>query len=85
MFGLLNGIKNSPTEAMLENAPTNVIYANKNLNVQYLNPAAKKTLKTLEQYLLAKVDELIGRSIDIFHKDPAHQRKILQDPRNLPH
>ena len=48
MFGLLNGIKNSPTEAMLENAPTNVIYANKNLNVQYLNPAAKKTLKTLE-------------------------------------
>ena len=51
MFGLLNGNKNSPTEAMLENAPTNVIYANKNLNVQYLNPAAKKTLKTLEQYL----------------------------------
>lgn len=85
MFGLLNGNKNSPTEAMLENAPTNVIYANKNLNVQYLNPAAKKTLKTLEQYLPAKVDELIGRSIDIFHKDPAHQRKILQDPRNLPH
>jgi len=31
------------------------------------------------------VDEIIGRSIDIFHKNPAHQRKMLSDPRNLPH
>ena len=85
MFGLFNCAKKSPTKAMLENAPTNVFYADKELNLQYMNPASEKTLKTLEQYLPAKVDALIGRSIDIFHKDPAHQRKILADPRNLPH
>jgi methyl-accepting chemotaxis protein len=85
MFGLMNGTNKSPTNAMLENAPTNVVYADKNFNVQYMNPASSKTLKTLEQYLPVKVDELIGRSIDIFHQNPAHQRKILGDPRNLPH
>ena len=30
-------------------------------------------------------DNLIGACIDIFHKNPAHQRKILSDPKNLPY
>jgi methyl-accepting chemotaxis protein len=85
VFNFMSGIKKSPVGAMLENAPTNVIYASKDLNVQYMNPASTKTLRTLEQYLPVKVDELIGKSIDIFHQNPAHQRKILGDPRNLPH
>ena len=50
-----------------------------------MNPASEKTLKTLEQYLPVRVDELMGKSIDIFHQNPAKQRKILGDPRNLPH
>jgi len=85
MLGLFNGAKKSPTQAMLENAPTNVIYADKDFNIQYMNPASTKTLKNLEQYLPVKVDEIIGRSVDIFHQNPAHQRRILSDPRNLPH
>ena len=28
---------------------------------------------------------MIGQSIDIFHKKPEHQRRLLADPRNLPH
>ena len=27
---------------------------------------------------------MIGQPIDIFHKEPEHQRRILADPRNLP-
>ena len=27
----------------------------------------------------------MGACIDIFHKDPSHQRKIPGDPRNLAH
>lgn len=30
-------------------------------------------------------EKLIGQNIDAFHKNPAHQRKMLADPRNLPH
>ena len=77
--------KSAQVLSMMENSPTNVIYADKDLNVQYMNPISEKTLKTLEQYLPVKVDSIVGASIDIFHQNPAHQRKILSDPRNLPH
>ncbi|MBC8288578.1 MAG: hypothetical protein H8E42_14015 [Nitrospinae bacterium] len=80
-----NDTPKSPTPAIPTNASTNVIYADKDLNIQYMNPACEKTLKTLEQYLPVKVDEILGKSIDIFHQNPAHQRKILADHRNLPH
>ena len=71
--------------SMMENAPINVMYADRDLVIQYMNPASSNTLKSLEQYLPIKVDELVGSCIDIFHKDPAHQRRILSDPANLPH
>lgn len=72
-------------QSMVENLPTNMMYADGNLILRYLNPASLKTLRELEQYLPVKVDSLVGQSIDIFHKNPSHQRHILGDPRkNLP-
>ena len=73
------------SEAMLEGAPINVMMADKDLIIRYMNPASSKTLKTLESSLPVKVEEIVGSSIDIFHKDPQHQRRMLADPRNLPH
>jgi len=72
-------------ESMSQNSPINIMFADTDLRIQYMNPASAKTLKTLEQYLPVKVDDMIGQAIDVFHKNPAHQRKILADPRNLPH
>ena len=43
-----------------------------------------KTLKGPEHLLPCKSDELLGQTIDIFHKAPEHQRKLLSDPANLP-
>jgi len=73
------------SESLMKQMPTNVLYADTDLTMQFMNPESAKTLKTLEQYLPTKVDDMIGQSIDIFHKNPAHQRKILSDPKNLPH
>jgi methyl-accepting chemotaxis protein len=70
---------------MIENAPLNMMYCDLDFRIQYINPASLKTLKRLEQYLPTKADELIGKSIDIFHRNPEHQRRLLADPRNLPH
>jgi len=78
-------IKSAQLTSMMENAPINIMYADMDLVLQYMNPASTKTLKTLEQYLPDRVENLAGQSIDIFHKNPEHQRKILSDPRNLPH
>ncbi len=71
--------------SMMENAPTNILYADEDLVVQFQNPASQKTLKTLEHLLPCKADEIVGQSIDIFHKNPDLQRRILSDPANLPH
>jgi methyl-accepting chemotaxis protein len=71
--------------AIVENNPSNMMVADTDLNVFYINPASKATLTKIEQYLPIKVDEIVGQSIDIFHKNPSLQRKILSDPKNLPH
>ena len=70
---------------MMENAPVNVLFADLDLRIKYANPASIKTLKTIEQHLPCKVEDLVGQNIDIFHKNPSHQRNLLKDPKNLPH
>ena len=71
--------------AMVSEMSTNVIMANTDFEITYLNPASTKKLKELQQFLPVQVDEIVGRKIDIFHKDPEHQRSIVRDPNNLPH
>jgi methyl-accepting chemotaxis protein len=70
--------------SMMENMPMNVMFADRELKLQYLNPASRTTLKGIEQHLPVKVDQMLGQCIDIFHKNPAHQRGLLADPKHLP-
>jgi methyl-accepting chemotaxis protein len=70
--------------SMLENAPTNVLMADRDLKIIYVNPASLATLRKLEKYLPVKPENALGSSIDLFHKDPAYQRKILSNDKNLP-
>jgi methyl-accepting chemotaxis protein len=72
-------------QTMVDNMPINAIVANKNLEITYQNPESYKTLKSLQHLLPISVDEIVGANIDIFHKAPEHQRKLLSDPANLPH
>jgi methyl-accepting chemotaxis protein len=72
-------------QSMMENMPINVLYADRDLTLRYMNPASMKQLKTVQHLLPVKVEEMIGKSIDIFHKNPEHQRRMLADPKNLPH
>jgi methyl-accepting chemotaxis protein len=71
--------------SMIENAPVNIMCADRDLKITYVNPKSLETLKSIERLLPIRADQLLGQSIDIFHKNPAHQRKLLADPRNLPH
>jgi len=70
---------------MVENMPLNVMMTDLDFNITYANKASLATLRTLQEYLPVAVDNLIGSSIDIFHKRPMHQRRLLSDPSNLPH
>jgi methyl-accepting chemotaxis protein len=70
--------------AMVENSPIGVMYAGTDSVIRYINPASRATFQKLERYLPVRADNIVGTSIDVFHKDPAHQRKLLADPKNLP-
>ena len=72
-------------QSMLEQAPLNVLFADRELKIRYLNPAVLRTLRPLEKYLPVKPENLIGQSIDLFHKNPARQRQLLGNVANLPH
>ena len=70
---------------MAENVPVRIIVADHDFNIIYMNPASVQALRRLQHLLPCPVDEIVGRSIDIFHRNPAAQRALLADPRNLPH
>ncbi|HSQ57460.1 MAG TPA: methyl-accepting chemotaxis protein [Gemmata sp.] len=74
----------SRLSSMLENSPTNILMADLDLNIIYVNPASLNTLRKLEKHLPVKAEGVLGSNIDVFHRNPAHQRKILADPKNLP-
>ena len=53
--------------------------------ITYVNPEAVRLLGPVAAHLPVSPDELAGKSIDIFHRAPEHQRALLADPANLPH
>jgi len=71
--------------AIVEFATANLMTADTEGIITYMNPASTRTLKTLQKLLPIPVDQIVGSSYDIFHKNPAHQRKLLSDPKNLPY
>jgi methyl-accepting chemotaxis protein len=72
-------------EQMMENCSLNILRADTNLIIRYMNPASRATLAKLAHLLPCKVEDVVGSSIDIFHKHPEHQRRMMADPKNLPH
>jgi methyl-accepting chemotaxis protein len=73
-------------EEMIDALPTAVMACDPtDLRVIYMNQQSRDTLKEIEHLLPVKADDILGQCIDIFHKHPEHQRKLLGDPANLPH
>ncbi|HET8731716.1 MAG TPA: methyl-accepting chemotaxis protein [Moraxellaceae bacterium] len=70
---------------MVEQMPTNVFLCDRDLHITYMNPAARKTMARIEPYISVRADQMVGTNIDVFHKHPEHQRRLLADPKNLPH
>lgn len=66
----------------LENISANIMIADANRNIVYMNKAVKDFLQKAESTIQKdlpnfKVSDLIGQNIDIFHKNPSHQRDLL--------
>lgn len=72
-------------EQIVELSPINTMTATIDGTLTFLNKVSIETLKTLQGHISVPVDQLVGQSIDMFHKNPAVQRKIIGDPKNLPY
>jgi methyl-accepting chemotaxis protein len=70
---------------MVENAKINLMMCDLDYTIRYINPSSLATLRKIEQHLPVRADQIVGSKIDIFHKDPAHQRAMLATDRHLPH
>ena len=74
---------------VIEGATANFMTCDKNFRVNYVNPSMMEMFQKHETEIrktLPKFDSrnLLEMCIDDFHKNPAHQRRILGDPKNLP-
>ena len=65
---------------MVENAPLRLMAADERGTIVYVNPAALALFKGMEHLLPCPAEEILGKSFDIFHKEPAFQRKLLANP-----
>ncbi len=75
--------------SMLNAMTSAVMTIDLDLVITYVNPAAQALMKSAEPRLRQNfpnfsADNLVGVCIDDFHKNPAHQRRLLSDPANLP-
>ncbi len=68
----------------LDNVSTGVMIADAGRNIIYANHAVKRILKGAESEIQKQLpkfdaDNMVGVNIDTFHKNPAHQAKLLAE------
>ncbi|MDP1541474.1 MAG: methyl-accepting chemotaxis protein [Moraxellaceae bacterium] len=68
----------------LDNVQSGVMVINTNFEVIYINDSIERMFKAAEHGIRKQLpnfdaDKLLGINIDSFHKDPAHQRRLLEN------
>ncbi len=79
MFGKPKG---SLVSSAVEQLSVNVMIADRDYKITYMNSAVQNLLHDAEDDIREtfpdfRADDLVGKSIDLFHKNPAHQRDLL--------
>jgi methyl-accepting chemotaxis protein len=74
--------ENARIKMSLDSSTANVMVTDTDYNIIYFNDALREMLTIAESDIRKdlpgfSVDKLMGSNIDIFHKNPAHQRDIL--------
>ncbi|ROH86360.1 PAS domain S-box protein, partial [Pseudomethylobacillus aquaticus] len=77
-------------EAAIRNTSTAIMMVDRDFVVTYVNDTTKSMLqKNADNFrkIWPTFDpaKIIGSCIDMFHKNPSHQRNLLADPKNLPY
>ena len=76
-------------QGAIDSSITAVMMVDRDFIVTYVNQATTDLLNKYQMQFSScfsgfNVKGIVGSCIDIFHKNPAHQRQLLSDPTNLP-
>jgi methyl-accepting chemotaxis protein len=79
---------NARIASALQVCKANVMMADENLNIIYMNDSVNEMMNSRERELQVvlpnfKVTNLIGTCVDDFHANPAHQRGLLADLKDV--
>lgn len=74
--------ENARIRQALDSVSANVMVADTDLNIVYTNQAVLDMMRNAESDIQKElprfsVNKLMGANIDIYHKDPSHQRRLL--------
>ncbi|USH05235.1 HAMP domain-containing protein [Grimontia kaedaensis] len=74
--------ENARVRQALDNVSTNTMIADRDYNIIYINSAATKMLTDAREDFATVIpqfnpENVMGHNIDFFHKNPSHQRRIL--------
>lgn len=74
---------NARVKQALDSVSGNVMIADKDYNIIYMNEAIENMMRTAEADIRTQLtgfesNKLVGQNIDVFHKNPAHQRAMLE-------
>jgi PAS domain S-box-containing protein len=82
MFGRSSSVQTTRLLNVLENLSASVMVADNDRNIVYINQALISFLTESESDIQKdlpafKVDGLVGGNIDVFHKNPEHQKRMI--------
>jgi methyl-accepting chemotaxis protein len=88
--GAAAGKKFDIPKAALDGTTVAVMTVDRDLIITYANRATRELIKKYESEFRSafpafRPEELLGTCIDIFHKKPEHQRRMLANPALMPH
>ncbi|MEZ6063443.1 MAG: methyl-accepting chemotaxis protein [Planctomycetaceae bacterium] len=78
-------VENAKVRAMMDNASAAMMFADKGNVITFVNTAAVRLLAKVESHMPVKAEQIIGQSIDVFHRKPQHQRDLIANAKNFPH
>ncbi|MBY0423816.1 MAG: PAS domain S-box protein, partial [Parvularculaceae bacterium] len=75
--------------AAFDGSPAAMMIVDREFNVTFVNAATRALFAAHAETFRKNFpgfdpERIVGASIDVFHKNPAHQRQMLADPKRLP-